>query len=567
VKFCATCRARWEGSPELCPLDGNALEDLPDELIGQTIAGRYRVEEKIGAGGMGTVYRASAEVGGGHVAIKFLAPELAEDPLQRQRFLREARAANRIEHPHIIEITDFGETPEGLAYLVMEHLDGPPLSSVIGGGALEPGRAVDIAMQIAAALGRAHELDVIHRDIKPANVILLTREGRPDFVKLLDFGLAKMKGEVQLTATGSVFGTPEYMSPEQIRGSNATPRSDLYALGCLFYEMLTARTPFSGNTPELMVKHLRERPQPPSSRASAVPPALDAIVLRLIEKDPDRRFADAHHVLDELRQLAPSLPVSAPRAIDAAPVAPRAEVPSTIAGDAWKHRVDLFARLAHEAHPGAIPGWLGAALSEAHERAQQLTHARAELARSTQAVMQLEDDARSGRLRIGNALDALAEDESRALRRLATADEEMAALRSELESLRAPLRDAWARVPSDAPERDPTALAAAVEVGIAWTRASRGVSELEARVVRDTRERDDIKFQIEQLKQRLDSVNAQTQASLCALREQTAAHDREAQRLLAVIAERSDEIVKHLTTFPTIADRVRSPRASSPLGT
>src|SRR5262245_28129891 len=152
MKVCAICRAKWRGNPSVCPLDGGALEELPDPIIGRTIGGRYVVAEKIGSGGMGTVYRARNEGVQRDVAIKFLSPELAVDGTNRERFLREARAANRIDHEHIIDINDFGETDDGLVYLVMEYLDGASLAQVLGGGPIDPRRAVDIAMQMASAL-------------------------------------------------------------------------------------------------------------------------------------------------------------------------------------------------------------------------------------------------------------------------------------------------------------------------------------------------------------------------------------------------------------------------------
>ncbi|MCZ7684845.1 MAG: serine/threonine protein kinase [Sandaracinaceae bacterium] len=213
MRVCTICGAKWRGEPSVCPLDGGPLRALPDPLIGRTIGGRYVITDRIGAGGMGIVYRARHEVVGRDVAIKFLSPDLAMELNNRQRFLREAKAANRIDHEHIIDITDYGETDDGLVYLVMEYLDGEPLSKVIARGPLAPYRALDIAMQMAAALARAHELDVVHRDIKPDNVYVLTRTVGGDFIKLLDFGLAKMKGEMRLTASGAVFGTPEYMAP------------------------------------------------------------------------------------------------------------------------------------------------------------------------------------------------------------------------------------------------------------------------------------------------------------------------------------------------------------------
>src|SRR5690606_22775411 len=196
--------------------------------------------------------------------------DLARDATHRQRFLREAKAANRIDHEHIIRIAGYGETDDGLVYLAMEYLEGEPLSAAIERGPLPPQRAIVIGAQIAAALGRAHALGVIHRDIKPSNVFLLKRAGGGDFVKLLDFGLARMKGEIRLTAGDSVLGTPDYMAPEQARGAPLTGKADLYALGCLLFEMTTGRPPFAGPLPELVLKHVRE---PAPSLRSRVPTA------------------------------------------------------------------------------------------------------------------------------------------------------------------------------------------------------------------------------------------------------------------------------------------------------
>ena len=264
MKVCTICRARYEGSPARCPLDGGALKDLPDPLIGRTIAGRYLIEALIGRGGMGRVYRARHELVGRDVAIKFLSPSYAHDPAHKTRFLREARAANRINHEHIIDITDFGETEDGLVFLAMEYLDGVPLNAEIGKGPLSPERALGITLQIARALGRAHELGVVHRDIKPDNIYLL--RGYPgDFVKILDFGLAQVKGELRVTSTGAVFGTPTYIAPEQARGAPVGPASDLYSLGCVLFEMLVGEPPFSGRTPDLILGHMRKTPRTPSA--------------------------------------------------------------------------------------------------------------------------------------------------------------------------------------------------------------------------------------------------------------------------------------------------------------
>src|SRR5690606_4042220 len=172
----------------------------------------------------------------------------------------------------------FGETSDNLVFLVMEYLDGEPLGKPLESGPLEPRRALNIAWQLATALARAHELDVIHRDIKPDNIFLLQRRGG-DFVKLLDFGLAKVVGEHRLTATGKVFGTPEYLAPEQARGEPLTGAADQYSLGCVLYEMLTGRLPFEGPSPEVVLAHLQALPRPPSEINPRLPMAaeLDAL--------------------------------------------------------------------------------------------------------------------------------------------------------------------------------------------------------------------------------------------------------------------------------------------------
>ncbi|HEX6242600.1 MAG TPA: serine/threonine-protein kinase, partial [Polyangiales bacterium] len=347
-------------------------------LIGRTIGGRYQVCELIGAGGMGTVYRGRHQLVGRDVALKFLAPRYARDAAARERFLREARAANRIDHEHIIDITDFGETSDNLVFLVMEYLEGDTLSNVIERGALAPERALTIAHQLATALARAHELDVIHRDIKPDNIFVLQRRGG-DFVKLLDFGLAKVAGEHRLTATGKVFGTPEYLAPEQARGESITGQADQYALGCVLYEMLTGTLPFEGPHPEVVLKHLQAEVAPPSRRKLGLPLAreMDALVLRMLAKHPGERFTDAYHLADELRQLLEQLSGgrssrpprrSGPMSIQS-PAASTATQPWLDAAEEnWAKRWDVYNALVLRGYPsGGVPEATRQALAEMGE--------------------------------------------------------------------------------------------------------------------------------------------------------------------------------------------------------
>lgn len=271
---------------------------MDDELIGQVVASRYRVIEKLGEGGMGTVYRAEHVAIGKQLALKVLLPEYARKADLKERFLREARAAAAIGHENIVDITDFGETPSGSVFFAMEFLDGQDLAHhVKRGGALGWVRAKPILLQICRALGAAHAKSIIHRDMKPENVILIEREGRPDFVKVLDFGIAKVSGatdgEQRLTRTGMIFGTPEYMSPEQAQGHHPDHRVDIYAVGVIMYELLSGQVPFKADTfMGILTKHIFEEPVPPSqlNPEAHIAPEVEAIALKAMVKDRNHRY-------------------------------------------------------------------------------------------------------------------------------------------------------------------------------------------------------------------------------------------------------------------------------------
>src|ERR1051325_4547494 len=280
-----------------------------DPALGRVIAGRYRLEARIGGGGMGIVYRARHVLIDRVVAVKLIRPDLRGETHLRAWMLREARAANRVDHAHIVDIHDVGETEDGELYLVMEYLVGTSLSHECAKGPMPLTRAVDVLEQMCAALARAHDLGVVHRDLKSDNIMLTSRGGRRDFVKILDFGLAGLARDPRLAPKGAVFGTPEYMSPEQARGEDAGPQSDLYAMGVLFFEMLTGQLPFRSNDRETLLEMQRTAPPPkPRGIRSDVHPAAEAITLRLLEKDIRKRFQDAHHLQEELKALQRSLP-------------------------------------------------------------------------------------------------------------------------------------------------------------------------------------------------------------------------------------------------------------------
>ena len=286
----------------MCPHDGTPLRTIKDPLVGQTVGGRYRLISRLGSGGMSSVYLARHVMIDRLVAVKTLRRDLAQDPIQRDRFIREARAVNRINHENIVEITDFGETESGIVYLVMEYVPGEPLLAALDAAPFTPARALHIAEQAGKALGRAHQMGVVHRDLKPENVLLVAQKSGRDFVKILDFGIAKILDAPSLTGSQQIFGTPGYIAPEYIQSTHIDGRADLYSLGVILYEMLTGALPFDYEYPgDLLVKHVTEPPIRPRDRHPDVAVPLEELLLRCLAKDPDERFRDAYHFVDELR--------------------------------------------------------------------------------------------------------------------------------------------------------------------------------------------------------------------------------------------------------------------------
>ncbi len=297
-RYCPTCEQTFSGT-DLCPDDGTRLVVLAspaDRLIGSQLDGRYTIKSKLGAGGMGTVYRALQHSVGREVAIKVVNPQVISDPQLIKRFLREAKLTSRLSHPNAVAVLDFGQTGDGLFYLVMELLDGRTLSEVVAAeGALPLPRLLRVASQICDALIGAHRLAIVHRDLKPSNVILLDGPAGRDLLKVLDFGLAKSLSQdtatTTMTGSGAMLGTPAYMSPEAVQGRDVGAPGDLYSLGVILYQLATGRLPFVADTlTALLAKQTSEAPPP---LGKGVPPALSNIILRLLAKEPADRFPDA----------------------------------------------------------------------------------------------------------------------------------------------------------------------------------------------------------------------------------------------------------------------------------
>ena len=272
---------------------------------GQLLGGRYRLIRRLGKGGMGEVFLAQHATIEKHVAIKILLAERAKQENQKARFLNEAKATAKIRHPNVIDISDFGETDDGRAFFVMEHLAGEDLKKYCRRNHIIAWKDIElILLQICSGLGAAHKLGIVHRDLKPDNVFLINHQGIDNFVKVLDFGLAKMlhdDSSKKLTKTGIIVGTPAFLSPEQIKGDAVDHRADIYALGLILYRMLCGQLPYKAKTVvEMLRKQLMEKPLPPSAMAPDAPisPAADQVALKALEKDPDKRFSSTQ----EMRQ-------------------------------------------------------------------------------------------------------------------------------------------------------------------------------------------------------------------------------------------------------------------------
>src|SRR5262245_48482820 len=285
--------------PSIGAQSGAASSVAVGTQSGRLLGGRYKLEQCIGSGGMGEIYRARRTHIGDTVAVKVLRADVVENEKSRQRFYREARAAAMLHHPNAVVIHDFGEDADGTAYIVMELLVGRSLRQLLAQeDSVNAVHAYNIIRQASAALDTGHRNSIVHRDIKPDNIILLDSNDGADHVKILDFGIAKVLDkaldtyslEQRLTNVGSVIGTPHYMAPEQCQGEEADARSDIYSLGVVLYELLTGVAPFLAKTPTgVAIKHVTEKPRPPREINPLVPEEVERVVLHALEKDPNAR--------------------------------------------------------------------------------------------------------------------------------------------------------------------------------------------------------------------------------------------------------------------------------------
>lgn len=313
AKVCPRCGTRYDAAAAFCQRDGVSLRLLEEEVdarIGQVLLEQFRIEERIGQGGMGAVYRARQTTLDRDVAIKILHPDLAQNADAVRRFHREARISTALDHPNVVRVFLFGQLPDGSLYLVMELLRGRTLAELLRTEALPVHRALHIATQVADGVGEAHGQGIVHRDVKPENVFLVTKGRDPDFVKVLDFGIARVfRGADQTSATqaGLVFGTARYISPEGAAGERTDARSDVYSLGVLAYQLLTGETPFDGASPvTMLMAHIHDSPPHVHTRRGGrhVPDAVADVVMRALSKNPEARYEDASEFGETLRGAA-----------------------------------------------------------------------------------------------------------------------------------------------------------------------------------------------------------------------------------------------------------------------
>ncbi len=429
MKRCQQCGLEYrdEGRTH-CLVDGALLSDVVDPRVGRLVAGRFRIGDLIGSGGMANVYRGEETTTGRPIAIKVMHDGL-DAAEGRERFRREARHAAAIAHENVVEVIDAGELPDGCPFIAMELLEGRPLREMLG-APLPLELVLVLSLQIAKGLARAHDLGIVHRDLKPENVFIVERGDEP-LAKIVDFGIARAREDAHVTAVGAILGTPAYLAPERVRGGEAKPTTDLYALGIVMFEMLTGRLPFESESREgYLFHHLETEPTRPRALAPSCPAALESLILRLLAKSARDRPVDAHQVVRELSALLVALGARLSRVTLettlpdwAAPTVPPS---STLGFDVWVRRALMLESIVRKAYKDAgAPEPVRRALELLKSEVVVSENLRVERAREQRKLDVIQERSRESRERLGRALHALGRD-------LSAARETLAGLRAEL---------------------------------------------------------------------------------------------------------------------------------------
>ena len=508
MRICPRCHLHYHEDETRCLVDGAELEEVRDPRVGMVLGGRYVIEDVLGEGGMATVYRARHNLVERPCAVKILHPELSKDSTLRERLRREARSAAAISHPNVVEIYDFGETPTGEPYLVMELLHGSSLRDLMN----EPmpvGEVIELGRQMAEGLARAHDLGVVHRDLKPENVFVVPQPNGTSLVKIVDFGLARVRREDRLTVMGQIVGTPPYMAPERFKQDDVTPSADLYALGIVLYEMLVGALPFdSNNVAGFVLAHLEDIPAHVSTKVPHVPPALDALVDELLAKKPEDRPVDAHDVARRLALLATTHAVAPRRTTTRTSALPR----TVVTLDRWEGRLPIFEAMLERAYPDGSPSDQDEHLAAMRAALGRLRALRTDAMEAQRELEGLESEVAARRERLGHAVHVLGVDLSAARNEARRAAEALSTATTVAAEAHATFREADAllvrvRAPGATPtDADVSAARRALAALEAWTTAQHDIDRLRrAQVVAEERERD-FGFQVEALRQGLAKV-------------------------------------------------------------
>ena len=546
MKACPQCNLKYPSDKTACFVDGSTLVEIQDPRIGTTIAGRYLIESVIGEGGMATVYKARHRLIDRPCAVKIMNQSFAGNEVIRERFRREAKAAQKLAHPNIIEIFDQGETGDGSLYLVMELLEGETLADLMEREhRLGLERALPLLIQIARALARAHDLEVIHRDLKPENIFVAKNADGSDRAVLLDFGIARSMQDTRLTGSGEVFGTPQYMAPERITSIDAGPAADLYAVGVMMFEMLTGKLPFDArDVAGFFIKHLKDPAPSMLDIDSGIPKAVDDLAQELMAKAPEDRPVDAHRVVADLVAIAGPLGARIPEEPqeEEESIRGHAETLPPVAIDRWVRRTAVFEQMLATAFPDDRPEELTSLLDQVKKLVREITTLRSKSLAQQRHLESVETRGRDGRQRFGNAVHALGVDARRARDEAKAAQGASGEVDGAMDAALAKVLEAHGQVmfwegrtgfQAPYPELAAAYRTVADEVD-AWVIVGKKKSEAESQARAKKAEVDDLEFQIQELRnalakheEEIELETEQTQKSISEMGDQADAMEAE----------------------------------------